>query len=233
MKTVAFCLLASLALSACTTAMNTGIKSNSSNQTVTEFPVETAMVNIYTKARSERLSAVVYSLKMGAELTVTPKETGVFNNEQVQSAEVVTVNKVEGQIVDKSVGVNYFTLHPLVFHGFTKGSGEYSITTQIETIPKIASVGDSSTYLIENVYSDSSKSQQVEKFTQAWSLTQATRDTAWLRITSSGNMLVGSEPDSTVDQYYRINNKGDLLNSKLTITYPVQDVIGRLTYISE
>lgn len=233
MKTVAFYLLASLALSACTTAMNTGMTSNNSNQTVTEFPVETAMINIYTKAHSERLSAVVYSLKMGADFTVTPKGTSVFNDEQVQSAEVVTLSKVEGEIVDKSVGVNYFTLNPLVFHGFTKGSGEYSITTQIETIPKIASVGDSSTYLIENVYLDSSKSQQVEKFTQAWSLTQATRDTAWLRITSSENMLVGSEPDGTVDQYYRINNKGDLLNSKLSITYPVQDVIGRLTYISE
>ena len=200
MKTVAFYLLASLALSACTTAMNTGITSNNSNQTVTEFPVETAMNNIYTKTRSEDLSTVMYGLKMAKEFTVMPKGTTVFNNQQVQSAEVVTVSKVEGQVVDKSVGVNYFTLNPLVFHGFTKDSGEYSIATQSATIPKVASVGDSSTYLTENVYSDSSKSQQVEKFTQSWSLTQATKDTAWLRITSSENLLVGSEPDGTVDE---------------------------------
>lgn len=233
MKTVAFYLLASLALSACTTAINTGITSNNSNQTVTEFPVETAMNNIYTKTRSEDLSTIMYGLKMAKEFTVMPKGTTVFNNQQVQSAEVVTVSKVEGQVVDKSVGVNYFTLNPLVFHGFTKDSGEYSIATQSATIPKVASVGDSSTYLTENVYSDSSKSQQVEKFTQAWSLTQATRNTAWLRITSSENMLVGSEPDGTVDQYYRINSKGDLLNSELNFTYSTPDGFEIIAYMSE
>ena len=233
MKIVAFYLLASLALSACTTAMNTGITSNNSNQTVTEFPVETAMNNIYTKTRSEDLSTVMYGLKMAKEFTVMPKGTTVFNNQQVQSAEVVTVSKVEGQVVDKSVGVNYFTLNPLVFHGFTKDSGEYSIATQSATIPKVASVGDSSTYLTENVYSDSSKSQQVEKFTQSWSLTQATKDTAWLRITSSENLLVGSEPDGTVDQYYRINSKGDLLNSELNFTYQTQDGFEIIAYMSE
>ena len=233
MKTVAFYLLASLALSACTTAMNTGITSNNSNQTVTEFPVETAMNNIYTKTRSEDLSTVMYGLKMAKEFTVMPKGTTVFNNQQVQSAEVVTVSKVEGQVVDKSVGVNYFTLNPLVFHGFTKDSGEYSIATQSATIPKVASVGDSSTYLTENVYSDSSKSQQVEKFTQSWSLTQATKDTAWLRITSSENLLVGSEPDGTVDEYNRINSKGDLLNSELNFTYQTQDGFEIIAYMSE
>ena len=233
MKTVAFYLLASLALSACTTAMNTGITSNNSNQTVTEFPVETAMNNIYTKTRSEDLSTVMYGLKMAKEFTVMPKGTTVFNNQQVQCAEVVTVSKVEGQVVDKSVGVNYFTLNPLVFHGFTKDSGEYSIATQSATIPKVASVGDSSTYLTENVYSDSSKSQQVEKFTQSWSLTQATKDTAWLRITSSENLLVGSEPDGTVDEYYRINSKGDLLNSELNFTYQTQDGFEIIAYMSE
>lgn len=233
MKTIALCLLASLALSACTTAINTEITSNNSNQTVIEFPVETAMINIYTETRSEDLSTVVYDLKMAKEFTVMPKGTTVFNNQQVQSAEVVTLSKVEGQVVDKSVGVNYFTLNPLVFHGFTKDSGEYSIATQSATVPKVASVGDSSTYLTENVYSDSSKSQQVEKFTQAWSLTQATRDTAWLRITSSENLLVGSEPDGTVDQYYRINSKGDLLNSELNFTYSTPDGFEIIAYMSE
>lgn len=96
MKTVAFYLLASLALSACTTAMNTGITSNNSNQTVTEFPVQTAMNNIYTKTRSEDLSTVMYGLKMAKEFTVMPKGTTVFNNQQVQSAEVVRLSKVEG-----------------------------------------------------------------------------------------------------------------------------------------
>lgn len=213
--------------------MNTVVPTDNSEKEITEYPIETAMNNIYTKARSEKLFTVMYGLKMIAEFTVTPKGTTVFNNQQVQSAEVVTVSKVEGQVVDKSVGVNYFTLNPLVFHGFTKDSGEYSIATQSATIPKVASVGDSSTYLTENVYSDSSKSQQVEKFTQSWSLTQATRDTAWLRITSSENLLVGSEPDGTVDQYYRINNKGDLLNSELNSTYQTQDGFEIIAYMSE
>lgn len=95
-------------------------------------------------------------------------------------------------------------MNPLVFHGFTKDSGEYSIATQSATIPKVASVSDSSTYL-----------------------------TAWLRITSSENLLVGSEPDGTVDQYYRINSKGDLLNSELNFTYQTQDGFEIIAYMSE
>ncbi len=233
MKTLALLIVAGLSLSACTIGINTVVPTDNSNKEITEYPIETAMNNIYTKTRSEDLSTVMYGLKMAKEFIVIPKGTTVFNNQQVQSAEVVTVSKVEGQVVDKSVGVNYFTLNPLVFHGFTKDSGEYSIATQSATIPKVASVGDSSTYLTENVYSDSNKSQQVEKFTQSWSLTQATKDTAWLRITSSENLLVGSKPDGTVDQYYRINSKGDLLNSELNFTYQTQDGFEIIAYMSE
>ncbi|MGP5408380.1 hypothetical protein ACTXLW_12375 [Psychrobacter celer] len=192
MKTLALLIVAGLSLSACTIGINTVVPTDNSNKEITEYPIETAMNNIYTKTRSEDLSTVMYGLKMAKEFIVIPKGTTVFNNQQVQSAEVVTVSKVEGQVVDKSVGVNYFTLNPLVFHGFTKDSGEYSIATQ-----------------------------------------SATKDTAWLRITSSENLLVGSKPDGTVDQYYRINSKGDLLNSELNFTYQTQDGFEIIAYMSE
>lgn len=223
MKTVAFYLLASLALSACTTAMNTGITSNNSNQTVTEFPVETAMNNIYTKTCSEDLSTVMYGLKMAKEFTVMPKGTTVFNNQQVQSAEVVRLSKVEGQIIDKSVGVNYFTLNPLVFHGFTKDSGEYSIATQSVTIPKVATVGDSNQFVTERIYSDSSKNIPVNFYNLTWSLSRASANTAWL--------CIDIDIYENSSECYQINGSGNILQSKKRLQYWAENSFEIINYM--
>ena len=37
------------------------------------------------------------------------------------------------QLIDKSVGINYFTLEPLVLHSFTSDVCEYSIATKTYT----------------------------------------------------------------------------------------------------
>lgn len=110
MKIVAFCLLASLISSACTTAINTEITSNNSNQTVTEFPVETALLNIYTKARTDKLIQANDNQNTVLEIKVVPKGKMTFNNQQVQGAETTYTTKSDGTTDQQLISVNYYTL---------------------------------------------------------------------------------------------------------------------------
>lgn len=217
MKTLGLCLLAVLSLSACTTGVNNSVVMNTPNRVVTHYPIETAMLNVYTRAYSDQLYTMVNEQLVVINTEVTPKGTMVFNNQQVQGAEMVAITTVNDQVTDKSVGINYFTLEPLVFRGFTSDVGEYSIATQTNPIPKIASINDSSTYLTEQVYSDSSKTKKIKTYTQTWSLKRESNNTAWLCIESSENLLLSYDPDGTSTECYKINTRGDILDSNVTI----------------
>ena len=92
-----------------------------------------------------------------------------------------------------------------------------SIRSQPKPIPKIASIDDSSTYLTEEVYSDSSKRKKIKAYTQTWSLKKESNRTAWLCIESSENLLLSYDPDGTSTECYKINAKGDILDSNVTI----------------
>ena len=136
MKKLGLLVAVSVGLSACAGGMNGGTTPGNSNNIVTQYPVEAAMLNIYTKARSQSLVATVGNQTASADIKVTPKGSMVFNNKQVQGAEVNTINKVNNQVTDQSVAINYFTLNPLVFHGFTDSSGKYSLSNQTTPFPK-------------------------------------------------------------------------------------------------
>ena len=220
MESLGLCILAVLSLGACTTGVSNNSVLNKPNQThkvVTQYPVETAILNVYTRAYSDQLYTLIDGQLVVIDTKITPKGAMVFNNQQVQGAEMVTTTTVNGQVVEKSVGINYFTLEPLVFHGFTSDVGEYSIATQTKPIPKIASIDDSSTYLTEQVYSDSSKLKKIKAYTQTWSLKRESHNTAWLCIESSENLLLSYDPDGTSTECYKINAKGDVLDSNVTI----------------
>ena len=220
MESLGLCILAVLSLGACTTGVSNNSVLNKPNQThkvVTHYPVETAMLNVYTRAYSDQLYTLINEELVVINTKVTPKGTMVFNNKQVKAAEIVAITTINDQVVDKSVGINYFTLEPLVFHGFTSDVGEYSIATQTKPIPKIASIDDSSTYLTEQVYSDSSKRQKLKTYKQTWSLKRESNNTAWLCIESSENLLLSYDPDGTSTECYKINAKGDVLDSNVTI----------------
>ena len=226
-----------LSVSACA-GINGGTSAGNGNQNgsnnpnmITQYPIETAMLNIYTKARSQGLVAVVDNQNIVAEITVTPKGSMIFNNKQVQGTEVNTITKSNNQIIDQSVSINYFTLTPLVFHGFTDSSGEYSIATQTTAIPTMAQVGDYSPLITENVYSDSSKRQKIGLYTQSWTLTQDSKNTAWPCINTSANALLACDPKGTVAECYKINAKGDILDSKLTMTAPADYGTKTITFI--
>lgn len=230
MKSLAIGVLLALSLSACTSGLNDGLNNTTNikqvnrgghtGKVVIQYPVETAMINIYAKASHEILYTTIDEMKVSVAFDVIPKGTVTFAGKQVQGSEATSVTTVNNQIVDKSIGMNYFTLEPLVFYGFTSDDDEYSLATQTAEIPKLANVGAANTFLTENVYTDSSKRKKVSRYTQGWSLAQATPDTAWLCINSSENLLLANDPDGTLSECYRITEKGDIVDSTIENTYP-------------
>ena len=230
-KKLGLCVLAAMGLSACATGGTAG--GNNPNTVVTQYPVEAAMLNIYTKTRSETLHAVIDNQKATAEIQVTPKGSMRFGNKRVQGAEVNTINKMNDQVTAQSVAINYFTLDPLVFHGFTDSQGKYSVASQTTTIPKVATVGASSPLITENVYSDSSMRKKIGTYNQDWSLARASNNTAWLCIERSGNLLLSADPAGTSSECYQINAKGDILSSKVTINQPTPVGVKRFVFTSQ
>ena len=182
-------------------------------------------LNITTKDNLK--NSIAFNLKSGLNY----RGSQVFNNQQVQGTEINTITKSNNQIINQSVSINYFTLNPLNFKGFTDSSGEYSIATQTTTIPKMAKVGDSSALITENVYSNSSKRQKIGLYTQSWALTPDSKNTAWFCIHNSVNALLAFDPKGTVAECYKINAKGDILNSKLTMTAPADYGTNTITFI--
>ncbi|WP_296237130.1 hypothetical protein [Psychrobacter sp. UBA5136] len=236
MKKLGLIVAVSVGLSACASGMNggttTGNSNNHSNNIVTQYPVEAAMLNIYTKARSQKLVASVGNQTASADIKVTPKGSMIFNNKQVQGAEVNTINKVNNQVTDQSVAINYFTLNPLVFHGFTDSSGKYSLSNQTTTIPKMAMVGASSRLITEDVYADSSMRKKIGTYHQDWSLSRDSNNTAWFCIETSANLLVNNDPNGRSSECYKINAHGDILDSKVTISQPTTNGMKTITFTS-
>ena len=233
MKKLGLLVAVSVGLSACAGGINGGTTADNSNNIVTQYPVEAAMLNIYTKAHSQSLVATVGNQTASADIKVTPKGSMVFNNKQVQGAEVNTINKVNNQVTDQSVAINYFTLNPLVFHGFTDSSGKYSLSNQTTTIPKMAMVGSSSKLITEDVYADSSMRKKIGTYNQDWSLIRDSNNTAWFCIETSGNLLLNNDPNGSSSECYKINARGDILDSKVTISQPSTNGAKTITFTSK
>lgn len=235
MKTLGWCMAAGLGLSACASGMSGGAMGNSdpdinSNEVVTQYPIETAMLNIYTKESSETLTAMMGNQRVSADIIVTPKGSMRFNNKAVQGAEVNTITKSNNQIINQSVAINYFTVNPLVFHGFTESSGEYSLAKQTSSIPKMATIGDSAKLITEDVYSDSSRRKKIGTYQQDWSLTRANNNSAWFCINTSANLLLSYDPEGSSSECYKINARGDILDSKVTLQIPTANSTLTVTF---
>ena len=222
MRNIKLSLLAGLglSLSACVTIntpMGTG---NNTNTIVTDYPIETAMLNIYTKARSAKLMAMVDGQTAKAEIKVTPKGAMVFNGKSVQGGEISTISTLSNRVTNQSIATNYFTLNPLVFHGFTDNTGIYSLSSQTSSIPKSARVGESSTFVTDTVYTDQTMSRQLGIYNQTWSLTQESNNSAWFCVETSKNLLLNNDPNGPSTECYKINAQGAILASKVTIVQP-------------
>lgn len=114
-------------------------------------------------------------------------------------------------------------MNPLVFHGFTKDSGEYSIATQSVTIPKVATVGDSNQFVTERIYSDSSKNIPVNFYNLTWSLSRASTNTAWL--------CIDIDIYENSSECYQIDGSGNILQSKKRLQYWAENSFEIINYM--
>ena len=228
MKLLAGLVVSGVALTA--QAATTNISAAAHDEAITQFPVEQAMVNILTKQADRTMHARYKGRNLRLRDVITPVGQIEFDGRQVMGAQLTRTRASDEEVFSTSVGVNYFTLAPLTFYGFTTSDGLYSIGNQHAVIPKLASIGDSSTYITENVYADSSKRKQVAKYTQAWSLSKATKDTAWLRIQTSENLTNPQKPNRPINEYYEINNKGEILASGEVAIYLDGDQYKTIAY---
>ena len=235
MKTLAWtaALIVGLSVTACTTnGASIGTTEVNVNSGVSQFPVETVFLNIYAKAWNETLYGEFEEVPVALVFETIPKGSMMFNGQRVQGSATIGTTKILDKNVDRSEGINYFTLNPLVFRGFTS-EDEYSIATQNATIPKMARIGDSSTFLTENVYSDSTKREKINAYTQTWSLKPASKNMAWMCIESSENKLLAHDPDGITEECYKINAKGDILDSQIKNTYTTDEGVQVMTFISK
>ncbi len=86
MKTIAFCLLASLALSACTTGIKSSSTINNPDSDVTQFPVETVVINIFTKEYSDSLYSLLSDNKsLDFDYKIITKAASNSENHRVQA----------------------------------------------------------------------------------------------------------------------------------------------------
>ena len=235
MKNLKLSILATLglSLSACVTINGAPMGTTSDTTIVNEYPIEATMLNIYTKPRSAKLMVLIDGQTATADIKVTPKGTVLFNGKSVQGSEISTISTLSNQVTNQSIATNYFTLNPLVFHGFTDNTGLYSLSTQTSSIPKSARVGESSTFVADTVYTDQTMSRQLGTYEQRWSLTQDSNKTAWLCIGTSGNLLLDNAPDSASTECYNINAQGDILANKVIITQPIDSGNKTIEFISQ
>lgn len=221
MKILGLSLLAGLglSLSACVT-VNAPMGTSDNNGVITKYPIETVMLNIYTRERYETL----YSLDEAdlerqykiIVIKVTPKGVISFDDNQRQATDISYMRIHNEDMIDRSLSTNYFSLDPLRFYGFTNSFEDYSLATQIASIPKMATVGDSNEFITENIYSDSSKREQIGQYNQSWSLAKDSNNTALFCINTSPNTFDDADYYDTSSHCYRINAKGDILSSELT-----------------
>lgn len=61
-------------------------------------------------------------------------------------------------------------------------------------------------------------------------LLQTSRNTAWLRIETSKNLLDHEEPDAPLNEYYRINNRGEIFSSGFKGSYVDGDSLITIAY---
>lgn len=238
MKRVALYLLASLLLNAHAADIKNIPSFDNTDEVVNQFPVEKALLNIYNKERIDILSVIIEGEPTVIETKVIPTGTTIFNNQRVQSASTSHVIKsakpanIEKVADSKITSIYYFTLKPLKFYGFTNSLKDYAITTQTANIPKVASIGDSSDFAIDNIYTDSSQKTRISTYTKTWALSRASNSTAWLCIDTSADLL-SDDPNNTTSNCYSMNTQGELLGNKASYSYSTAEGIKTISYGSE
>ena len=232
MKTLGLLILIGLSVSAHAVDAKTSSSFDNINQMMNQFPVETAMANIYSQERLETLSVIIEGEPTVIKTRVIPKENTMFNNDKVRSAATSHLITSAKEADFEITSTYYFTLNPLKFYGFTNNLDDYAITTQTADIPKLANIGDSSEFAVDNIYTDSTQNTRFSTYTKTWALSRANNNTAWLCIDTSADLL-SDDPDNTTSNCYSIDTQGELLSSKSSYSYSTIEGVKTISYISE
>ena len=229
MKTLGLCLLATLSLGACTTGISSSMLTSHANKMITQYPIERALINIYSKPSNYTSYLVDDQLQLAVQVVTLPLGTVTFDGKPVHASRITSTIYIDNQNVNTSIEDNYYSFDPLVFHGFS-GAERYAITSQTQSVPKVATVGDFSTFLTENVYTDSSLNKKIGTYLKAWSLSKATNNSAWLCISRSANILVATDAGTPVNCYV-IDPHGKVLDKRVEYTYPTDKGLRQDVYV--
>lgn len=175
------------------------------------YPVEKTIMNIFINDDDRVEKGYIKGQKEELRTIVTEKGRTVYNNNQVNASKMEIIHYTNGEEDYRDSTTHFYTLNPLNFKGFVNSNGDrFSKADQFKALPDYAKIGDSEAFIVENVYYDQEFSHKNKSYTQSWSLSKASEDTAWFCLASTYENDI--ETDYT--ECYEINNQGDLLRFK-------------------
>lgn len=225
-----------MSLNTVTTAsaeLSTGNTLNTDTGFVPEFPVEAAMVNIFTQPRIERISTVVAgdSKPMHFFTKTTRGKDTLFEGLHLHNATMQQYISSELAAPFEFTTQHYFTLDPFKIYGFTADDGAYVISTDTNTLPKMASPDASSYWDLDETYDSSDKKQLLYKIKKYWTLTRIDNKTAWLCINHFEEPLLLSN-EKPFYYCYSIDGRGNLLGYQFGSTHLKDDEMKLTDYNS-
>lgn len=198
---------------------------------VTEFPVEAAMMNIFTQPRIERMSTVVAgdSKPMHFFTKTTRGKDTLFEGLHLHNATMQQHISSELAAPFEFTTQHYFTLDPFKIYGFTADDGAYIISTDTNMLPKMARPNASSYWSLDETYESSDKKQLLYKIKKYWTLTRIDNKTAWLCINHFEEPLLSSN-EKPFYYCYSIDGQGNLLGYQFGSIYLEGDEIKLTEY---
>lgn len=202
-------------------AAATSVSTSTHDDIVTEFPLEQAMVNIFTQPRIERMSVVFDDETKPTDflIQITKGEDTFFEGLYLHQVTMQQNLSSELAAPFELTTQHYFTLDPFRIYGLTADDGAYVVSTEINLLPKTARSGDSGAWDVYGVYHSRDAKRPLYKMKRHWRLSRIDDKTAWLCVHHAKE-----EPPSVVQKEhsyycYSINAQGDLLDYKSVLSY--------------
>ena len=219
MKLLAGLVVSGVALTA--QAATTEISAAAHDEVITQFPLEQAMVNIFTQPRIERMSVVWDDETKPTDslIQITKGEDTFFEGRYLHQVTMQLNLSSELAAPSELTTQHYFTLDPFRIYGLTTDDGAYVVSTEINLLPKTARSGDSGAWYVYEDYYSSDAKKPLYKMKRHWSLSRIDDKTAWLCVHHAKE-----EPPSVIQKEYSyycysINAQGDLLDYKPVLSY--------------